>query len=611
MFITTAVTRWPSPSGTNLQNKTETEMNKKNYNAKPFSIFMSYIAGHKKLFGIDMLCALLVALIDLIFPYVSRYSMKVMLPNKLYATFFTVMAVMVLAYVLKAGLYYVITVIGHKMGVLVESDMRRDVFTHMQSLSFSYYDHNRTGVLMSRITSDLFEITELAHHGPENIMICTLTIVGALAVMFAMQWQLALVITRALPLCAWFTIKQRIKMKEANIEVKRKTAEIYSAIESSISGIRTAKAFANEDQESDKFDRANEMFRGSKVEYYKSMGLFNSGMEFTTGIVQVVVIAVGGLLIMQNKMNYIDLITFSLYVSTFVSPVRKLTQFAELYMQGTAGFARFLEVMRTEPTIKDAPDAMELGAVEGKIDYNHVSFNYGNGIPVLSDVDLHIAAGQCLAVVGPSGGGKTTLCQLLPRFYDVCEGSVTVDGIDVRHVTQASLRRNIGVIQQDVFMFAGTIRENIRYGRPDATDEEIVEAAVRAQIHSEIMEMPDGYDSYIGERGVMLSGGQKQRISIARVFLKNPKILILDEATSALDTVTEQRIQASLDELSEGRTTIIIAHRLSTVKNADVIAVVEGEHIVEMGSHSELMAKNGEYAALCRAQQIEKGEESC
>ncbi len=611
MFITTAVTRWPSPSGTNLQNKTETEMNKKNYNAKPFSIFMSYIAGHKKLFGIDMLCALLVALIDLIFPYVSRYSMKVMLPNKLYATFFTVMAVMVLAYVLKAGLYYVITVIGHKMGVLVESDMRRDVFTHMQSLSFSYYDHNRTGVLMSRITSDLFEITELAHHGPENIVICTLTIVGALAVMFAMQWQLALVITLALPLCAWFTIKQRIKMKEANIEVKRKTAEIYSAIESSISGIRTAKAFANEDQESDKFDHANELFRGSKVEYYKSMGLFNSGMEFTTGIVQVVVIAVGGLLIMQNKMNYIDLITFSLYVSTFVSPVRKLTQFAELYMQGTAGFARFLEVMRTEPTIKDAPDAMELGAVEGKIDYNHVSFNYGNGIPVLSDVDLHIAAGQCLAVVGPSGGGKTTLCQLLPRFYDVCEGSVTVDGIDVRHVTQASLRRNIGVIQQDVFMFAGTIRENIRYGRPDATDEEIVEAAVRAQIHSEIMEMPDGYDSYIGERGVMLSGGQKQRISIARVFLKNPKILILDEATSALDTVTEQRIQASLDELSEGRTTIIIAHRLSTVKNADVIAVVEGEHIVEMGSHSELMAKNGEYAALCRAQQIEKGEESC
>ena len=553
-------------------------MNKKNYNAKPFSIFMSYIAGHKKLFGIDMLCALLVALIDLIFPYVSRYSMKVMLPNKLYATFFTVMAIMVLAYVLKAGLYYVITVIGHKMGVLVESDMRRDVFTHMQSLSFSYYDNNRTGVLMSRITSDLFEITELAHHGPENILICVLTIVGALAVMFAMQWQLALVIAMTLPLCFWFTVKQRLRMKEANIEVKRKTAEIYSAIESSISGIRTAKAFANEDQESDKFDRANEMFRGSKVEYYKSMGLFNSGMEFTTGIVQVVVIAVGGLLIMQNKMNYIDLITFSLYVSTFVSPVRKLTQFAELYMQGTAGFARFLEVMRTEPTVKDKPDAKELDSVRGEIGYRDVCFDYGNGVPVLENVSFRIKPGHSLAVVGPSGGGKTTLCQLLPRFYDVCSGSVMVDGTDVRDVTQASLRKNIGMIQQDVFMFAGTIRENIRYGRPDATDEEIVAAAVRAEIHSEIMEMPDSYDTYIGERGVMLSGGQKQRISIARVFLKNPQILILDEATSALDTVTERRIQDSLDKLAQGRTTIIIAHRLSTVSNADVIAVVKAVH---------------------------------
>lgn len=581
-------------------------MEKKNYNDKPFNIFMSYIAGHKKLFAIDMICALAVAIIDLIFPYVSRYSMKVMLPSRLYTAFFVVMGIMVLAYVFKAWLYYIITVIGHKMGVLVESDMRRDVFTHMQSLSFSYYDKNRTGVLMSRITSDLFEITELAHHGPENVVICTLTIVGALGVMFAMQWQLALVITITLPLCFWFTIKQRIRMKQANIEVKRKTAEIYSAIESSISGIRTAKAFANEEQESNKFDRANDMFRGSKVEYYRSMGLFNSGMEFTTGIVQVVVIAVGGLLIMRDKMNYIDLITFSLYVSTFVSPVRKLTQFAELYMQGTAGFTRFLEVMRTEPTIKDAPDAIELGETKGRIDYNHVYFDYGNGVPVLSDIDLHIKPGECLAVVGPSGGGKTTLCQLLPRFYDVCGGSVEVDGIDVRHVTQASLRRNIGVIQQDVFMFAGTIRENIRYGRPDATDEEIVEAAVRAQIHGEIMEMPDGYDSYIGERGVMLSGGQKQRISIARVFLKNPGILVLDEATSALDTVTEQRIQASLDELSKGRTTIIIAHRLSTVKNADTIAVVEGEHIVEIGSHSELMQKNGEYAALCRAQQLNK-----
>ena len=584
---------------------------KRNYNDNPFKIFISYIAGHRKLFAVDMLCALTVSIIDLVFPYVSRVSMNRLLPEMLFPAFFAVMGIMALAYFLKAVLYYVITVVGHRMGVLVESDMRRDIFTHMQDLSCSFYDKNRTGVLMSRITSDLFEITELAHHGPENVIICSLTIVGSLAVMYTIEWRLALVLTVVLPVCLWFTLSQRIRMKKANIEVKKKTAEIYAAIESSISGIRTAKAFANEQQESDKFDQANELFRSSKVEYYKTMGLFMSGMEFTTGIVHVLVIAVGGLLIMDGKMDYVDLVTFSLYVSTFVTPVRKLAQFSEMYMQGSAGFSRFLEIMRTEPGIKDKPGAKEMGPVRGEIEYKDVSFDYGNGIPVLSHIDLHVNPGECLAVVGPSGGGKTTLCQLLPRFYDVCGGSVSVDGVDVRDVTQSSLRRNIGIIQQDVFMFAGTIRENIRYGRPDATDEEIVQAAVRAEIHNEIMEMPDGYDSYIGERGVMLSGGQKQRLSIARVFLKNPKILILDEATSALDTVTEQRIQASLDQLSQGRTTIIIAHRLSTIKNADVIAVVEGEHIVEMGSHKELVDKDGIYAALCRAQSMEKEETSC
>ena len=577
---------------------------KKDYTQKPLKIFMSYIAGHKKLFALDMSCALLVSVIDLVFPYVSRTSMNRLLPGKLFTLFFTVMALMVTAYLVKAGLYYIITVLGHRMGVLIEADMRRDVFNHMQDLSCSFYDKNRTVVLMSRITSDLFEITELAHHGPENILICTLTIVGALAVMFTIEWRLALTLAVVLPLCLWFTLSQRVRMKNANIEVKKKTADIYAAIESSISGIRTAKAFANEEQELDKFDDANALFKASKVEYYKTMGLFQSGMDFTCCIAQVLVITVGGLLIMQEKMDYIDLVTFSLYVSTFISPIRRLTQFSEQYMNGSAGFTRFLELMRTEPTIKDRPGAMEMGDVEGRVDYEHVSFDYGNGVPVLKDIDLHIEPGQCLAVVGPSGGGKTTLCQLLPRFYDVCAGSVKVDGVDVRDVTQSSLRRNIGMIQQDVFMFAGTIRENIRYGRPDATDEEIVEAAVRAQVHNEIMELPDGYDSYIGERGVMLSGGQKQRISIARVFLKNPKILVLDEATSALDTVTEQRIQASLDELSQGRTTIIIAHRLSTVHNADMIAVVEGEHIVELGSHQQLMEQNGEYARLCRAQDL-------
>ena len=577
---------------------------KKNFSHPPLKIFMAYIAGHKKLFALDMGCALLVSVIDLVFPYVSRTSMNRLLPEKLFALFFIVMALMVAAYLLKGVLYYIITVLGHRMGVLIEADMRRDVFDHMQDLSCSFYDKNRTGVLMSRITSDLFEITELAHHGPENILICTLTIVGALAVMFTIEWRLALTLAVVLPLCLWFTLSQRVRMKNANIEVKKKTADIYAAIESSISGIRTAKAFANEEQEMDKFDAANALFKGAKVEYYKTMGLFQSGMDFTCGIAQVLVITVGGLLIMREKMDYIDLVTFSLYVSTFISPIRRLTQFSEQFMNGSAGFTRFLELMRTEPAIKDRPGARELGSVEGRVDYEHVSFDYGNGVPVLKDTDLHIAPGQCLAVVGPSGGGKTTLCQLLPRFYDVCAGSVKVDGVDVREVTQSSLRRNIGMIQQDVFMFAGTIRENIRYGRPDATDDEIVEAAVRAQVHSEIMELPDGYDTYIGERGVMLSGGQKQRISIARVFLKNPKILVMDEATSALDTVTEQRIQASLDELSQGRTTIIIAHRLSTVRGADMIAVVEGEQIVELGSHQQLMEQNGEYARLCRAQDL-------
>ena len=584
---------------------------KKNYNDNPFKIFISYITGHKDLFAIDMACAIIVSVIDMVFPYISRMSMNRLLPQSLFTTFFAVMGIMILAFIFRAVLYYVITVVGHRMGVLVESDMRQDIFTHMQDLSCSFYDKNRTGVLMSRITSDLFEITELAHHGPENVVICTLTIVGSIVMMFTIEWRLALVIAVTLPLCLWFTLSQRKRMKEANVEVKRKTAEISAAIESSISGIRTAKAFANEQQESDKFDKANELFRGSKVEYYKTMGLYMSGMEFTTSIIQVIVIAVGGLLIMGGKMDYVDLVTFTLYVSAFISPVKRLAQFSEMYMQGSAGFSRFMEIMRTEPDIKDKPDAKEMGPVRGEIEYKDVSFDYGNGIPVLSHIDLHVQPGECLAVVGPSGGGKTTLCQLLPRFYDVCGGSVSVDGVDVRDVTQSSLRRNIGIIQQDVFMFAGTIRENIRYGRPDATDEEIIQAAVRAEIHNEIMEMPDGYDSYIGERGVMLSGGQKQRLSIARVFLKNPKILILDEATSALDTVTEQRIQASLDQLSQGRTTIIIAHRLSTIKNADVIAVVEGEHIVEMGSHKELVDKDGIYAALCRAQNMEKEETSC
>ena len=574
-----------------------------NYNAHPFRVFMSFFRPHMGLFILDMTCAMTASVIDLVFPYVSRLSMTELLPNRLFETFFIVMGIMFLAYVLKGVMYYLITVLGHRMGVYIEADMRHAVFNHMQSLSFSFFDRNRTGVLMSRITSDLFEITELSHHGPEDIVISALTIIGSMIVMFTIQWKLALVLAVTLPILIAFTLSRRVNMKRANIEVKRQTAEINASIESGISGIRTAKAFANEKTEDDKFTAANERYKNSKKAYYNAMGGFMSGMEFTTSVMQVLVIAAGGFLIMRGDLDYIDLMTFTLYVSTFVTPVRKLAQFSEVYMQGTAGFSRFLELMRTEPTIKDAPDARELKDVKGAVEYRGVGFRYSEDKPwVLRDIDLKVAPGEKLAVVGPSGGGKTTLCQLLERFYDVSEGAVLVDGQDVRSVTQESLRRSIGIIQQDVFIFAGTIRDNIRYGRPDATDAEIIAAAVRAEIHQDIMAMPDGYDTFVGERGVMLSGGQKQRLSIARVFLKNPPILVMDEATSALDSVTEQRIQASLDALSVGRTSVIIAHRLSTIRGADRVAVVEDEHIAELGSPQELLARGGEFARLWKSQ---------
>ena len=577
---------------------------KRDFTRRPLAVFLSYFAPYKGLFALDMACAAAVSAVDLVFPIVSRAAMQRYLPERMFGAFFLVVAAIFAAYVLKGALYYVITVVGHGVGVLVEADMRRDVFTHIQTLGFSFFDHNRTGALMSRVTNDLFDITELAHHGPENLLICSLTLLGSLAVMFTLRWELALVLLLFLPPCIAFTVRQRSKMKRASAELRVKTAEINAVIESGVSGIRTAKAFANEAEETRKFDLGNNVFKTAKRDYYRSMGLFNGGMEFTTGVMPVVVIGAGGLLIMKGGMDYIDLVTFTLYVSAFLSPLRKLVQFMELYTQGSAGFARFLEIMRAEPDIRDAPDASELSDVRGEIRFEHVSFRYGEDAETLRDIDLTIRPGERFALVGPSGGGKTTLCHLIPRFYDVTDGRVAVDGRDVRSVTQESLRRAVGIIQQEVFLFAGTVRENIRYGRPDATDEEVVRAAVRAEIHDEIMAMPDGYDTFVGERGVMLSGGQKQRISIARVFLKDPPVLILDEATSALDSVTEQRIQQSLDALSQGRTCLIIAHRLSTIRNADRIAVVEGGSIVEQGSHAELMAQNGAYAALQRAQRF-------
>ncbi|MBQ9027154.1 MAG: ABC transporter ATP-binding protein [Lachnospiraceae bacterium] len=584
---------------------------KKDYSKSKLAIFASYIKPHSRAFATDMALSVGVALVDLVFPYVSRWSMRTLLPEGLFKAFFAVMAIMFAAYILRAVCQYFVTVIGHRMGTLVEADMRRDVFSHMQELSYSFFDRNRTGVLLARVTNDLFEIVELAHHGPENILTCSITILGALIILLTINPVLTLVLIVMLPACVIFSMRQRLNMQAANREVKKRTGEINAAIESGISGIRTSKAFANEAAEDKKFEEANEAFKASKVSFYRAMGLFNAGIEATVGLMQVAVISVGGLLIMRGQMNYVDLVTFTLYVSTFTAPIRKLMQFMEIYTQGMSGFDRFVELMRTEPEIQDAPDAKILHDVKGDIRFEDVSFSYGDGTKVLDHIDLHIAPGETVALVGESGGGKTTMCHLIPRFYDVSDGRVTVDGIDVRELTQASLRQNIGIIQQDVFLFAGSVMENIRYGKPDATDREVVEAAVRARIHDDIMQMPDGYDTFVGERGVVLSGGQKQRVSIARVFLKNPPILILDEATSALDSVTERQIQESLDVLSEGKTCLVIAHRLSTVRGADRIAVVDGMHIVEQGSRDALMALGGEYARLELAQTYSTFEVGC
>ena len=568
----------------------------------PLVIFLSYFKNHKKLFFVDVMCAVGIAAIDLLFPLVTRSALYDMLPEKMYQTFFTVMIAVLCCYVLRSVLQFIVAYFGHTFGIRVEADIRKDLFTHMQEMSFDFYDRNRTGVLMSRLTSDLFELTELAHHGPEDLLTSILTIIGAIVVMVTIRWELALIVMLTIPVFLVVVMTMRKRMSRAAAKAKEKTGHINQEIESSLSGVRTAKAFANEDVENARFTAANEQFKISKREHHKAMGQFHSTTEFFLCSLNVIIIGVGGFYVMQEKMDYRDLLTFTLYISSFVSPMRKLSSFSEMFSNGFAGLNRFVAIMRSEPTLQDKPNAMHLENVKGSIEVKNVSFAYDGSLDVLHDVSLTVLPGETVAIVGPSGGGKSTLCQLIPRFYEVSSGSITIDGLDVKDVTQKSIHENIGIVQQDVFLFADTIFENIRYGKPDATKEEVIAAAKKAEIYDDIMAMPNGFETYVGERGTLLSGGQKQRVAIARIFLKNPPILILDEATSALDSVTEAKIQRAFDALAVGRTTLIIAHRLSTIRNAGRIVSIADGVITECGTHQELVEKGGIYADLYRTQ---------
>ena len=578
-------------------------MTKEDFKRKsPLMIFLSYFKNHKKLFFVDVLCAVGVAVIDLSFPLITRTALYTWLPNNMYRTFFTVMIIVACSYGLRSLLNFIVAYFGHTFGIRVEADIRKDLFGKLQEMSFDFYDENRTGKLMSRLTTDLFELTELAHHGPEDLLTSTVTIIGALIVMVSIRWELAVVVALMIPVCLSIIMGMRRSMASASRQAKEKTGHINQEIESSLSGFRTTKAFANEPVEKARFDAANEIYKTSKRNFHKAMGRFHSCTEFFLCSLNVVIIGLGGYFVMQGKMDYRDLLTFTLYISSFTGPMRKLTGFSEMFANGFAGLNRFVAIMRSEPTIQDKPNAEPLTNVKGEIRVENVTFAYDGDLDVLHNVSLTVEPGETMAIVGPSGGGKSTLCQLIPRFYEVTEGNIFIDGQNIKDVTQRSIHENIGIVQQDVFLFADTIFENIRYGKPNATMEEVVEAAKKAEIYEDIMAMPEKFDTYVGERGTLLSGGQKQRVAIARIFLKNPPILILDEATSALDSVTEAKIQRAFDALAKGRTTLIIAHRLSTIRAAHRIVSIADGLITECGSHEELLEKGGIYAELYRTQ---------
>lgn len=565
--------------------------------------FASYYKPHKKLFFIDLFFAFLVSAIDLVFPMVSREIVNEIVPASRMDLLLRWTIILIVLFIIRYIANYIVSYWGHVLGVYIEYDMRKELFAHLQTLPFSYYDNTKTGHIMSRLVNDLRDVVELAHHGPEDLFISAVMLIGSFILLMGVEWRLTLIIFGFIPLIIWFVMAKRMKMENAFRKVRRKISNINAYLENSISGVRVAKAFTNEDYEIEKFDENNDEYKESRKYSYKVMAEFLAGINVTTNILNLAVISIGGYFVYRDFINIGDLLAYTMYISFFMQPIRRLANLMQQLQEGLTGFERFVEIMDIKSDIVDKEDAVDLKDVEGHIQFNDVSFSYTNGEDrVLTNVNIDIEPGKTIALVGPSGAGKTTLCHLIPRFYDINSGEILIDGIDIRDIKLESLRKNVGIVQQDVFLFTGTVKENIAYGDPTKSDEEIIEAAKKASIHEYIMTLPDGYNTYIGEKGVKLSGGQKQRLSIARLFLKNPPVLILDEATSALDNQTEIMIQKSLEKLSEGRTALVIAHRLSTIKNADEILVLNSEGIAERGNHEALLAKDGIYAELYRSQ---------